>query len=353
MIIQQLEINTLKSIVGLQQAEITRQQAEIEQLKAENARLKGADEERERQLEQMRAADNTRGIDMNRLKERSTQVHRLAETLKEKHDDMREWYNSCNTIITDGVKKITDGFEFVRRHVNILWGDRCKQQEVLKKRDHVSMQITDVEDIVYEGNDKKSSYVREDGTEFAPLNEEWLKENVDVIDEQLKNRDTSDNALDAFTKWRKQFLSKVSKPLPAEVEVDYLQYEKENLHGKIICWMFVKEIHCMEIKREYALTKLELIISSNFEGAMLFARKIKMKKRTGWKDELYKPQFPIYQQIKFTLDPSTNTARYKLVYQPTKVMEKIPLMPMKQNFLEDMALWCYESDTHEAFRFGL
>ncbi|MFS7945797.1 hypothetical protein Hanom_Chr06g00528391 [Helianthus anomalus] len=110
-------------------------QMQIEQLKAENARLKGADEERERQLEQMRAADNTRGIDMNRLKERSTQVHRLAETLKEKHDDMREWYNSCNTIITDGVKKITDGFEFVRRHANILWGDRWKQQEVQKKRD--------------------------------------------------------------------------------------------------------------------------------------------------------------------------------------------------------------------------
>ncbi|MFS7945798.1 hypothetical protein Hanom_Chr06g00528401 [Helianthus anomalus] len=63
--------------------------------------------------------------------------------------------------------------------------------------------------------------------------------------------------------------------------------------------MFGKEIHCMAIKREYsiqkfqiaaerfilpfydvaALTKLELIISSNFEGATLFARNIKMKKR--------------------------------------------------------------------------
>ncbi|KAJ0555604.1 hypothetical protein HanIR_Chr07g0304001 [Helianthus annuus] len=138
MIKQQLEINTLNSTVGRQQAEITRQQAEIEQLKAENARLKTADEERERQLQQMRAADNTRGIDMNRLKERRTHVQRLAETLKEKHDDMREWYNSHSTMITDGVKKITDGFEFVRKRVNILWGDRCKQQEVLKKRDHDS-----------------------------------------------------------------------------------------------------------------------------------------------------------------------------------------------------------------------
>ncbi|MFS7939720.1 hypothetical protein Hanom_Chr05g00455231 [Helianthus anomalus] len=48
---EKLEINTLNSTVGHQQAEITRQQAEIEQLKAENACLKAADEERERQLQ--------------------------------------------------------------------------------------------------------------------------------------------------------------------------------------------------------------------------------------------------------------------------------------------------------------
>ncbi|MFS8018825.1 hypothetical protein Hanom_Chr15g01396611 [Helianthus anomalus] len=75
---------------------------------------------------------------MNRLKERSTTVQRLVEALKAKHDDMREWYNSRNTTITDGVKRINDGFEAVRKRVNILWGDRCKQQEVLKKRDHDS-----------------------------------------------------------------------------------------------------------------------------------------------------------------------------------------------------------------------
>ncbi|KAM0047216.1 hypothetical protein Hdeb2414_s0009g00325861 [Helianthus debilis subsp. tardiflorus] len=135
---QQLEMTALKSTVEHQQAEITCQQAEIEQLKAENARLKAADEERKHQLQQMRAADNARGIDMNRLKERSTAIQRLAETLKSKHYEMKEWYNSRNTKITDGVKKINDGFENVRKCVNIMWDDRCKQQEALKKRDHDS-----------------------------------------------------------------------------------------------------------------------------------------------------------------------------------------------------------------------
>ncbi|MFS7986199.1 hypothetical protein Hanom_Chr11g01007561 [Helianthus anomalus] len=51
---------------------------------------------------------------------------------------MKEWYNIRNTKITDGVKRITYGFEVVRKRVNILWGDRCKQHEILKKGDHDS-----------------------------------------------------------------------------------------------------------------------------------------------------------------------------------------------------------------------
>ncbi|KAM0010629.1 hypothetical protein Hdeb2414_s0072g00774481 [Helianthus debilis subsp. tardiflorus] len=302
MIKQQLEINTLNSIVGHQQAEITRQQAEIEQLKAENARLKTDDEERERQLQQMRAADNTRGIDMNRLKERNIEVQRFAETLKEKHDDMKECYNIRNTKITDGVKRITDGFDAVRKRVNILCGDRCKQQEVLKKRDQgfedpgnpdpsatseqppatASTQIVifkpsqiestqgtsggtveealhpvtgevleegedvvdlsneqmlalnelktvndsvidqmpiepetvdteNIDEIVFEGETSKSTYVRADGMEFDPFDKEWIKENLEDIGEQLKNRTSTDNPKDSFQEWRKRFLSKIEK----------------------------------------------------------------------------------------------------------------------------------------------
>ncbi|KAJ0539587.1 hypothetical protein HanHA300_Chr08g0288091 [Helianthus annuus] len=132
---QQLEINTLNSTIGRQAAEITRQQTEIDQLKAENANLKAVDEVRERQLLQMHAADNTRGIEMNRLKESNSKLQKLAENLKERHDFMKEWYDSRNTTIVDGVKKITESSEIVRKRVHILWNDHCKQQEVLKKKD--------------------------------------------------------------------------------------------------------------------------------------------------------------------------------------------------------------------------
>ncbi|MFS7951481.1 hypothetical protein Hanom_Chr07g00595631 [Helianthus anomalus] len=131
--------------------------------------------------------------------------------------------------------------------------------------------------------------------------------------------------------------------------------------------MFVKDIHRVAVKRENGiqyinsllsiltlpfydvatLAKLKLINRSNFEGATLFARKIRIERRKGWKDELYKPQSPMHEQIKYTLDPNTNTAQYKLVYQPVKIMDKIPLMPMKLDVLGNMKLWCYDSDTYE------
>ncbi|KAJ0604129.1 hypothetical protein HanRHA438_Chr02g0057831 [Helianthus annuus] len=228
--------------------------------------------------------------------------------------------------------------------------------------------IENIDEIVFEGETRKSTYVREDGTEFNPFDEDWLKDHLEAIDEKLKNHDSTDDATDSFKEWRKLFLSKVAKPTPSGTQVDYLKFDKEKPRRKILSWMFVKEIHCMAIEREHgvqyfrsllsilslpfydvaALSKLELINRSKYEGATLFARKIKINRRIGWKDELYKPQFPMYQQIKFTLDPSTNTARYKLVYQPVKVLDNIPLMLMKQNFLENMTLWCYDSDTHEA-----
>ncbi|KAF5804219.1 hypothetical protein HanXRQr2_Chr05g0194591 [Helianthus annuus] len=135
MIKQQVEINTLNATVGRQAAEITRQQAEIDQLKAENANLKAADEIRERQPQQMYAADNTCGIVMNRMKESSSALQRLADALKERHDNMKQWYGSRNTTIVDGVKKINEGYELLRKRVNTLWNDRCKQQEVMKKKD--------------------------------------------------------------------------------------------------------------------------------------------------------------------------------------------------------------------------
>ncbi|MFS7928172.1 hypothetical protein Hanom_Chr04g00317691 [Helianthus anomalus] len=403
-VLKQLEIIKLKETVGKQQAEIIQLHAENERLKVaddERARhmvqLQAADDERARQLLQMRAVKNTRGIELNRVKEQSIAVN---------------WYDTRTTTLVDGFKSIKDAFEISRKRVNIMWNDRCKAQEVQRKRDHdnddqgnpdasassepqgafastqtivyqpqqtetvqgmsggskddvvqlesgitlqecppessmtganvasssanVELFISDMSDeqilrltdmkvvddttinetpsepnvtnldgldeIVFEGDVEKSKYVREDGTEFNLLDEDWLKDNVDEIDERLKNRDSSDVPADSFEEWRKNFLSKTAKPAHPVAQVDYMKYEKNRSLGRILSWIFVKELHCVAVKREQ----------------------------------------------KFQLDPTTNTARYRLMYKPVKVLDRIPLMSVEQDILENIALWCYDSDTHEA-----
>ncbi|KAM0007440.1 hypothetical protein Hdeb2414_s0141g00811181 [Helianthus debilis subsp. tardiflorus] len=339
---------------------------------------------------------------------------------------MKEWYESRNTTVVDGVKRINAGYEFLPKRVASLWEDRCKQQEVLKKHDHdsedqgnpdpsaaaqqppaststeivaymppqvessqgissgaqeellkilessyveddmagtsnvvsssdialqvvhpvsgelleegelmedlsyeqklaleemktvddavidqmpIELEIDDtenLEEIVFEGESSKSTYVRADRTEFDPFDGEWLKKNLEDINEQFDKHDSSDDPTDAFQEWRKSFLSKMEKPTPPEVRVDYMQYINEKPHGKILGWMFVQDIHCMAIKREHgiqyfnsllsitslpfydvtALTKLKLNNRSNYDGATLFEKRLRFNRRNGWEDKL-------------------------------------------------------------------
>ncbi|KAJ0794530.1 hypothetical protein HanPI659440_Chr04g0140251 [Helianthus annuus] len=123
-IAQQLQIDTLKEVVQ-------KQQAEIEQLRAENVQLRGENV-------QLKAANNACGIEMNRMKERSALLLQNADTLLGKYDDITNWYDSRNKIIANNVKQMMSNYYMTRKWVNTLWDERCKAQEVLRKRDHDS-----------------------------------------------------------------------------------------------------------------------------------------------------------------------------------------------------------------------
>ncbi|KAJ0475294.1 hypothetical protein HanRHA438_Chr13g0577211 [Helianthus annuus] len=405
---QSVEINNLKSTVGQQQTMIERQQAEIELLKAENARLKAVDEEKERRMAVLwdyhckqqeilkKKDDDTE--DQGNPDTSGTSQKQPAVTSSEIVEVQPPVVESSQGTSTGkvqqiaGTSSVVSSADIALQAVHPFTGELLEEGELIEdlsqeqltvlqsmrkiddaEIDKMSTEtdttnVEDIDEIVFEGEATRSTYVRNDGTELASFDKDWMKENIDDIDEHLRNRNASEKATDAFSEWRKQFLSKVSKPVPEKAQVDYLQFEKAKPSGRILCWMFVRDIHCVAIKREYgilyfnsllsilslpfydvaALTRIKLINRSNYDGATLFERLIKVNKKSGWEDESYKPQFPIYQPIKFTLDPDTNTCRYKLVYQPPRVVDKIPLMPMQQDFLEDMALWCYDSDTDEA-----
>ncbi|MFS7931169.1 hypothetical protein Hanom_Chr04g00352891 [Helianthus anomalus] len=246
----------------------------------------------------MRAADNTCGIELSRVKEQSIVVKLSANRLAVRHDFMKNWHDTRNTTLVDGFKSIKDAFEISRKRVNIMGSDRYKAQEVQRKHDHDSedqgnadalassepqgasastqiivyqpqqtettqgtsggskddvdklessialhecppesstaganvasisgdvdilrltvMKVVDdtiidetqsepdatnldgLDEIMFEGDVEKSKYVREDGAEFNTFDEDWLKDNVDEIDERLKNRDSSDVPADSF-----------------------------------------------------------------------------------------------------------------------------------------------------------
>ncbi|MFS7960047.1 hypothetical protein Hanom_Chr08g00698361 [Helianthus anomalus] len=102
--------------------------------------------------------------------------------------------------------------------------------------------VENIEEIVFEGETSKSTYVRADVMEFDSFDEEWMKENQEDIDEQLKNRTSSNNPTDSFQEWRKRFLSKVERPTPPEAQVDFLQFEKVKPYGKNLSW--VTSVRC-------------------------------------------------------------------------------------------------------------
>ncbi|MFS7955554.1 hypothetical protein Hanom_Chr07g00644021 [Helianthus anomalus] len=404
---QLVEINTLKFTVEQQQTVIGRQQAKIDQLKAENERLKASWDnnleivrnrvavlwdERCKQQELLKKHDHDSedqgNPDPSAAAQQpptstSTQIVayqppqvKFAKGTSSSAQGEMQMFESTSYVESDmaGTSNVISSSDIALQVVHPVSGELLEEGELvedlsyeqklaleeMKTVDDVVIdqmpieQETDdtenLEEIVFEGESSKSTDVRAAGTEFDPFDEEWLKKNLDDINEQFNKRDSSEDTTDTFQEWRKSFLSKIEKPTLPEVQVDYMQYIKEKPHGKILSWMFLHDIHCMAIKREHGIQYFNSLLSITslpfYEVTAL--TKLKFNSRNGWKDELYKPQFPIYQQIKYTLDPETNTGRYKLIYQPPKVMDKIPLMPMKQKFLGNMQLWCYDSDTHEA-----
>ncbi|MFS8026657.1 hypothetical protein Hanom_Chr16g01489321 [Helianthus anomalus] len=239
----------------------------------------------------MRAADNTRGIDMNCMKERSSEIQRLAEALKEKHDYMKEWDHDSedpgnpDPSATLEQPPATTSSQLVVLKDSQLGSSQgtssgaVEEQQQLEISSYIESSMSgtssvpsttylalqavhpNIEEIVFEGETNKSTYVRADGMDFDPFDEEWMKENQEDIDEQLKNRTSSDNPTDSFQEWRKRFLSKVEKPTPSEAQVDFLQFEKVKPHGKILSWMFVKEIHYVVIKREHGIQYFNSMLS--------------------------------------------------------------------------------------------
>ncbi|KAJ0456269.1 hypothetical protein HanIR_Chr15g0760491 [Helianthus annuus] len=226
-----------------------------------------------------------------------------------------------------------------------------------------------IEEIFISSDPERPVYVGEDNAEVNALDDNLVAEKTAEFDNLSSGSPSAQESREkTVNEWRADFLARNPPPLAPLEQANYMMLEKNQARGRIISWMFVKDLHCMVVKREtglqYFRTLLSILTLPYYDVAVLaqldvinrakehmvdlFAKKIRLERRLGWKDPLYKPQFPRYEQIKFTLDPETNTARYRLVYDPPKVMKKIPLLKMKTDFLGNFRCWVYDADTGEA-----
>ncbi|KAJ0797436.1 hypothetical protein HanPI659440_Chr04g0173811 [Helianthus annuus] len=225
-------------------------------------------------------------------------------------------------------------------------------------------------DEIFIGSDPdRPVYVGKDNAEVNALDDDFVAEKTaEFANLSSDSPSAQENREKTVNEWRADFLARNPPPLAPLEQANYMMLEKNRARGRIISWMFVKDLHCMVVKRETGLqyfrtllsiltlpyydvavlAQLDVINRSEEKMVDLFAKKIRLERRLGWKDPLYKPQFPRYEQIRFTLDPETNTARYRLVYDPPKVMKKIPLLKMKTDFLGNFRCWVYDADTGEA-----
>ncbi|KAJ0681240.1 hypothetical protein HanPI659440_Chr16g0633581 [Helianthus annuus] len=166
----------------------------------------------------------------------STSLHRL-NLRKEPPVEQLKKYNSFKAALTSKalylvVHPITGEILEEGEIVSDLSHEQLSDLNAMKEVDDAEIYkmpvepeaetVENIEEIVFEGETSKSTYVRADGMEFDSFDEEWMKENQEDIDEQLKNRASSDNPTDSFEEWRKRFLSKVEKRAPPEAQVDFL-----------------------------------------------------------------------------------------------------------------------------------
>ena len=131
--------------------------------------------------------------------------------------------------------------------------------------------------------------------EIDPLNDELISSKV--LDSDSTSW-TSEEREKAFAEWRADLLKSNPLPPPSLDHANYIQLEKNRSRGRIISWMYLKELHCTVVKRERGLQYFDSLLSilslpfydvamlaqlgvinrSNSEMISLFERKIKLQR---------------------------------------------------------------------------
>jgi hypothetical protein len=136
--------------------------------------------------------------------------------------------------------------------------------------------------------------------------------------------------------------------------------------GEIISWMYDDQLRCYAIKREFGVQYLKspsdfsslpywdvrelarrpFINNGNYQMASWFENLVKFESRTKFKH--LKPQKPERFRSKSKIHPITKKPLVILKCKAPKVLKKVPLKKMEQNFGKNLKWWYYDNATGEA-----
>ncbi|KAJ0778364.1 hypothetical protein HanLR1_Chr02g0070901 [Helianthus annuus] len=110
-------------------------------------------------------------------------------------------------------------------------------------------------DEIFIGSDpERPVYVGKDNTEVNALDDEYVAEKTaEFANLSSDSPSTQESREKTVNEWRADFLARNPPPLAPLDQVNYMSLEKNKARGRIISWMFVKELHCMVVKRESGL----------------------------------------------------------------------------------------------------
>ncbi|KAD3337443.1 hypothetical protein E3N88_32963 [Mikania micrantha] len=135
--------------------------------------------------------------------------------------------------------------------------------------------------------------------------------------------------------------------------------------GQILSWAYFHDLGCYAVKRERGidyfkhphdfktfpgfevnqLARLKMLYSEDSGMSAWFSRQLQYEYRKRWVN--FQPQQPERYYLP-EIDGDTRNHKVILKWLPPKVLKKIPLRKMRQDFMEGFRWWYYDGRTREA-----
>ncbi|KAJ0882781.1 hypothetical protein HanPSC8_Chr10g0413631 [Helianthus annuus] len=122
--------------------------------------------------------------------------------------------------------------------------------------------FSSIEEIFISSDPERPVYVRKDNAEVNALDDDFVAEKTAEFANLSSDSPSAQESREkTVNEWRADFLARNPPPLAPLEQTNYMMLEKNQARGRIISWMFVKDLHCMVVKRETGLQYFRTLLS--------------------------------------------------------------------------------------------